>query len=163
MPRIECRIVEICVFRRAAGKVQYLVLKRSRGDSLYPGAWQVPTGFIEAGEDAVDAALRELKEETGISPVRFWIVPHVNSFYVADADTLHHTIFFAAEFPKESRVTLSKEHETGRWMGFKLAHTKLVWRGQKDGLRIVRDYIVGRREAGKLTELKTLKTGKEQH
>ncbi|MBF8248439.1 MAG: hydrolase, NUDIX family protein [Bacteroidetes bacterium] len=162
MPRIACRIVEICVFRRVGGKSQYLILKRSKKDKIYPGIWQIVTGFMDAGEKAVDAALREVKEETGITPGRFWIVPHVNSFYVADKDTLHHTIFFAAEFPKTSRISLSREHETYRWIGFQPAHAMLVWPGQKKGLRIVRDYIVGRKKAGKLTELRILKTRKDK-
>lgn len=33
-----------------------------------PGAWQMPQGGIDAGEDPVTAGLRELVEETGISP-----------------------------------------------------------------------------------------------
>ena len=31
-----------------------------------PNSWQMPQGGIEAGESAVDAAVRELREETGI-------------------------------------------------------------------------------------------------
>lgn len=38
-----------------------------RIDSETP-AWQMPQGGIDAGEDARDAALRELQEETGVLP-----------------------------------------------------------------------------------------------
>lgn len=31
-------------------------------------AWQMPQGGIDKGEEAVDAALRELQEETGVAP-----------------------------------------------------------------------------------------------
>ena len=34
----------------------------------YKDAWQMPQGGIDKGEDARTAALRELEEETGISP-----------------------------------------------------------------------------------------------
>lgn len=33
-----------------------------------PGAWQMPQGGIDAGETPREAGLRELEEETGISP-----------------------------------------------------------------------------------------------
>jgi len=33
-----------------------------------PGAWQMPQGGIDKGEPPQDAALRELEEETGITP-----------------------------------------------------------------------------------------------
>ena len=35
--------------------------------SAIPGAWQFPQGGLEAGEQPLDAVLREIKEETGLS------------------------------------------------------------------------------------------------
>ena len=37
----------------------------------FPGAWQMPQGGIDAGEEPRTAALRELEEETGVSNVAF--------------------------------------------------------------------------------------------
>lgn len=39
-----------------------------------PGAWQMPQGGIDDGEDPRQAALRELSEETGVSPDKVEVV-----------------------------------------------------------------------------------------
>ncbi len=50
--------VGLCLFNREG-----LVLVAERRDR--PGAWQMPQGGVQKGEDPVVAALRELKEEVG--------------------------------------------------------------------------------------------------
>jgi len=42
------------------------VFVAQRIDSQHIGAWQMPQGGIDRGEDTKEAALRELREETGI-------------------------------------------------------------------------------------------------
>lgn len=58
-------------FRAGAGAVvineRGLVLALERAD--IPGAWQLPQGGLDAGEEPLQAALRETEEETGI-PVK---------------------------------------------------------------------------------------------
>jgi ADP-ribose pyrophosphatase YjhB (NUDIX family) len=44
---------------------RFLMIKR--GIAPRKGAWGFPSGFIESGETAEEACLRELKEETGLS------------------------------------------------------------------------------------------------
>jgi 8-oxo-dGTP diphosphatase len=43
-----------------------LVARRAEAQHL-PGAWEFPGGRIEEGEEPADAALRELREETGLA------------------------------------------------------------------------------------------------
>jgi 8-oxo-dGTP pyrophosphatase MutT (NUDIX family) len=52
------------VFRRADGAVEILVLQHEGGK------WMLPKGTIEAGETPEAVALREVREETGLSRVR---------------------------------------------------------------------------------------------
>ena len=44
---------------------EFLVVKRSKNDDLYPGAWEFPGGHLEYGETLKNGLKRELMEEIG--------------------------------------------------------------------------------------------------
>ncbi|KAG8545219.1 hypothetical protein GDO81_021212 [Engystomops pustulosus] len=44
-----------------------LLTRRSKGLHIFPNVWVPPGGHMEDGEELLDAGLRELQEETGIS------------------------------------------------------------------------------------------------
>lgn len=45
----------------------FLMQKRSYRKETHPGEWDVTAGAVLSGEESIDGALRETKEETGIS------------------------------------------------------------------------------------------------
>ena len=45
---------------------KFLLLKRARKET-FAGLWEFPSGRVEPEEKLLDAAIRELKEETGLS------------------------------------------------------------------------------------------------
>jgi dATP pyrophosphohydrolase len=112
--------------------------------------WQLVTGSMKEGERAADAALRESREETSLAPLRFWVVPFVNSFYVAVTDTVHLSPVFAIEAEADARVSLSPEHEEFRWCSLDEAKRMLVWPGQRTTVDLVHQYIIGGQEAARL-------------
>lgn len=48
-------------------KNKILILKRSRRKKYSPGLWEFVGGFLHEGEATEDCALREVKEEIGLS------------------------------------------------------------------------------------------------
>lgn len=47
---------------------EILIQKRSNNKKIYPGKWEISaSGHVEQGENEIDAAIRETKEEVGVS------------------------------------------------------------------------------------------------
>lgn len=153
MPDLRTGVFEVCLFRLTNDQPQYLLLKRSDADPLYPGIWQVVTGTLQEGESAADGALREVREETGLEPTRFWSVPLVNSFYVPREDAIVFSPFFAGEIARSSEPRLSEEHLLYKWASLSKARTLIPWPGQRRGIELVHEYIAGKKDTAPLVEL----------
>ena len=52
------------------GHGRLLCTLRSHDKATYPGVWELTAGSALAGEDSLSAAVRELREETGITAAR---------------------------------------------------------------------------------------------
>lgn len=153
MPRIESRIVEVCIFSFGAVGPEYLLLRRSPDELLFPGIWQFVSGSVEQDENAVQAARREMAEETALQPVEFWVVPHINSFYDPSRDSVQLTPVFAARVAPGSEPKLSSEHSAYLWCDLATADGRLLWPGQRRALQIVHEFIVRGSEAAGRSKL----------
>ena len=91
-------------------------------------------GKIKSSEAAWKTARRELREETGCVPVRFWTVPSVNSFYEWRADRVNLIPAFAAEVSGD--LTLDDEHDAHAWLALDDAAKRLGWPEQERLLRL---------------------------
>ena len=135
MPKVVVRVIDAYVFNRKNKEIRFLLLKRAK-TKIYEHLWQGVAGKIEAGEAAWEAAIRELKEETGFEPVRMFVADHVSKFYEAHGDWVNMVPVFGIEVEDEE-VILSDEHCEFKWVDFNTAHQTLIWSGQKDGIAAV--------------------------
>lgn len=94
------------------GKDRFLLLKRSSEMEVFPSCWNFPSGHTEQGEDPEDAALRELKEETGlVGSVLRTGEPHlVDSRY---GEYRLHPFLVRVD---SDEVSLNSEHVDHRWI-----------------------------------------------
>ena len=67
------------VCRVVSERGRYLVVRR--GTPYLKGSWQMVSGRVEAGETGWEAALREIEEETGLVPDRFYSAELIEQFY----------------------------------------------------------------------------------
>lgn len=151
MPEITCRVIDCHVFMFNDGIPKYLLMKRA-SDVIYAGSWRMVGGKIEAGEKAYETAIRELREETGLTPDRMWSVPYINSFYEASKDRVNIIPVFAVRVP-DGDVKLSREHAEYKWCFYEEARELLPWPAQTEGLRIVHEYIVQQRMVSEFVEI----------
>lgn len=95
------------------------------------GIWQMVTGKVEPGETPYLAAIRELKEETGITPLRFYDADGVETFLDKRTNKIAFTANFIA-FTNEPQITLSpQEHDRFLWLNFDEYMNHLTFSEQK--------------------------------
>jgi dATP pyrophosphohydrolase len=152
---IEAGIIELHIFRyskKNPDDIEFLLLKRAPGE-IYPGVWQMVSGRIEEGETAAQAALRELKEETGLKPEQFWVAPVVNSFYSPQRDAISLIPVFAVRVSGKSKVIISEEHTEAKWVKKQKAKSMLAWDGQRNAVDVIHEYVTREKKVLKFVAL----------
>jgi len=94
------------VFRRTGGVHRVLVIRDPYGQ------WGLPKGHLEEGEEAHEAALREVREETGLVEVDLGREIGTIDWYFRDDETLIHKYctFYLMHSPRGS---VEPEREEG--------------------------------------------------
>lgn len=140
------KLIDVYPYTWLAGKPLFLVLQRS-DDVVYSGQWRMVGGKVNRAESRSKAALRELLEETGLHPRKFWSVPLINSFYEHQTDTIHHIAAFAAEVHKDQEIVLNYEHQNSEWIAREDLNTYLSWPRQIEILTWIDELLITNRIA----------------
>ncbi|WP_420400018.1 NUDIX hydrolase [Flagellimonas sp.] len=119
------------------GKV--LFQKRAANKNTFPGLWDVSVaGHIGAGEDVIEAAIREVKEEIGLmvkvgdlEKIGYFLSVHQHSKTLVDRE-FHHTFLCELEVPLSQLVKQESEVDALDFMDLE-TFTSKVELNQMDG------------------------------
>ncbi len=123
--RIVAGVVEVYVIRRNAGDWRVLTLQRA-SDTKRPDSWETVYGKIDDDERPERAAVREVREETGLEIDALYNLT-VNSFYLHEKRTVQMAIAFVAFVNDLGAVALSEEHQQFEWLSLEDAAGRFTW------------------------------------
>ena len=117
----------IVLFRKEGSKILFLLLH-------YPsGHWDFVKGKIEKGESTHETAIREAKEETGITDITFlenfeeWI----KYDFQYQGELVHKKVVFFLAETKTEEVMISHEHLDYTWMDYNTSMEKTTFDNAK--------------------------------
>jgi 8-oxo-dGTP pyrophosphatase MutT (NUDIX family) len=130
----------------SAGIVIYY-LKNNQPEYLllhyFPGNhWDFPKGKMEPGETQEEAALRELKEETGLTvTIDPGFLEIISYQLTVDQKAIQKKVYFFVGQATSSQVTLSHEHQDYKWLLYEQALQQLTYNNARDLLKSAHLYI----------------------
>lgn len=117
----------IVLFRKEDSKILFLLLH-------YPsGHWDFIKGKMEKGESTHETAIRETKEETGITDITFlenfeeWI----KYDFQYQGELVHKKVVFFLAETKTKEVMISHEHLDYTWMDYNTSMEKTTFDNAK--------------------------------
>jgi bis(5'-nucleosidyl)-tetraphosphatase len=107
------------------------------------GHWGFTKGKPYTGEPRVDAARREVLEETGLSAIYLVkdFCEHHEYFFRREGKIVHKAVDYFLGEVQEKEVTLSEEHVDYIWLPFQEAMTQLTFPQTRDLLKKANDHI----------------------
>ena len=133
-PMADLRIgtVDVYVVRPLSSGWRVLAMQRAL-DTRCPTAWETVHGRLEAGEEPEHAAVREVREETGLEIDRLYNVT-VQPFYLHTTHVVQVAVVFAAFVGEPGTVVLGPEHQHADWLTVDEALARFQWPRERTAL-----------------------------
>lgn len=151
MTTITVSLVDAYVLRGTGAGLECLVLRRAPGGRC-PGSWETVHGHIEAGERPFEAALREVREETGLVAEKLYNLSRCETFYMHRRDEVALVPVFAAFVAPGAAVTTGPEHDAHEWLPVADAGARFAWPRERRGLDDAVQ-LVGQGDAGAVEDV----------
>ena len=127
----------IVLFRNDSDKNEFLLLN-------YPqGHWDFVKGKIERNETLYETALRETKEETGITNIEFvdGFEESVEYDFRFKKEDIHKKVIFFLAKTDEKNIKLSHEHNDYIWLEYGDALKKTTFENAKNVLTKANEFL----------------------
>jgi 8-oxo-dGTP diphosphatase len=130
------------VIRRSTGGLDVaLAARRTRKGEL---AWGLPKGLVEPGEEPSDAALREVREETGLEAAILESLGEISYWYVWEGERVRKRVaFFLMEETGGDISQHDHEMEEIRWFPLASAPRSATYPTERQLLRRVVGQLSG--------------------
>ena len=139
-------IFDVWVFRRRGTEVEFLLLYTSveKAARYFNGGrfWQIPSNFVKDGESIIEAISRVL-DRFGLRPNAIWAGEHAYLIYNRRFGQMQAIGVFAAEVDDAAVRLDAAEHSEFAWLSREQCLDRVHYRGLKDGLRAVHEYVTG--------------------
>jgi hypothetical protein len=118
---------------------------QAKADRYFNGGrfWQIPSNLITDGE-TVTGAIDRLLSGFGLTAVETWAAEHVYTIYNRRFDAMQIIAVYAARVEQAGVTLRPEEHSEYRWCGYDEARRLVTYRGLKEGLASVREYVTER-------------------
>ena len=139
MTELRVGVVDVYLIDKTEPGWRALLLRRGLGTRC-TGAWEGVHGRIEEGETPEAAALREVKEETGLAIERLYNVT-CQPFYLPRLQTVQVAVVFAGFVAAALSPELGDEHDAGEWLPYDEAIDRVIWPRSRHALRDIRELL----------------------
>jgi hypothetical protein len=140
------RVFDVWGFRRRSTAVEYLLLQTSelKAERFFNGGrfWQIPSGVFRDGE-TVPAALDRVLSTYALDADSIWAAEHAYTIYNRRFHEIQIISVYAAELAGGDPQLDPEEHSLFAWVSYEAALAAVHYRGLKDGLRSVYEYVTG--------------------
>jgi 8-oxo-dGTP pyrophosphatase MutT (NUDIX family) len=126
------------VFRLERGKPRYLLIRDSYRN------WGFPKGHLEPGEEAATAAVREVREETGVRSLRMrGLIDTIDWHFRFRGQAIHKVCHFFLMESRRSRTSPQRAEgiTACRWMSFDEAQRRIAYRNARAVLRRAHEMV----------------------
>jgi hypothetical protein len=148
--KLQANVFDVWVYRQSGrwgADIEYLLLHTSqvKADRFFNGGrfWQIPSGIMAGGE-TVTGAIERLLSGFGLTPIEIWAAEHVYNIYNRRFDTMQMIAVYAAPVGRVAVTLRPEEHAECRWCAYDEALRLVNYRGLKEGLASVREYVTER-------------------